>query len=81
MERVFGKDNIWDGKAEFETVMLQGRKTCRNAIKCIEIWFRKALDFLTMKIKCIMAPNSEICMTHNKANCDTCTRTVSEQFV
>lgn len=64
---MFTTDNFYAmGKPKLDTVVLQAGKTFRNGIRYNKISFGKAVDFLTMKRKFTMRPNSDICMQHIK---------------
>lgn len=59
MQRVFATDKIYGmgTQPKFKTVLLLVRTTWKNEIKYNKIWFRKALSFLIIKVKCMMGSN------------------------
>ena len=45
-----------------------------------KLWFAKALRFLSIHLKPMIRPNSNLCMYQNTADCEICMKEIDEQF-
>ena len=81
LQRIIATDDLYNtGRPRFETIMLQAGYDTNGSVKMNKFWFAKALGFLSINLKPMIRPNSNLCMYHNTADCEMCMKKIDEHF-
>lgn len=82
LQRVFSTDRFYGkGRPRFETIMIQARMRTIDSVTYNNLYFAKAFCFHSMKQNDMMRQNNDICMVHNKENCETCQFNMDDHYI